>query len=128
MPRALPVIDLTAPICCAPVAAGRMGEAEALEVALRLKALADPTRVRLMSMLLTEGELCTCDLAAEVGLSDATVSHHLAQLRKAGLAEGARRGMNVWYRARPESLGALGRVLDPGSQIGTASGSCPVTA
>lgn len=113
MPRALPVIDLTAPICCAPVAAGRMGEAEALEVALRLKALADPTRVRLMSMLLTEGELCTCDLAAEIGLSDATVSHHLAQLRKAGLVEGTRRGTNVWYRARRESLGALGRVLDP---------------
>jgi ArsR family transcriptional regulator len=81
-----------------------------------------------MSMLLTEGELCTCDLAAEVGLSDATVSHHLAQLRKAGLAEGTRRGMNVWYRARPESLGALGRVLDPTPQIGMASGSSPVTA
>ncbi|MDN5749437.1 MAG: metalloregulator ArsR/SmtB family transcription factor [Pseudonocardia sp.] len=114
MPRALPVVDVTAPICCAPVAAGRMGEVEALEVAMRLKALADPTRVRLMSLLLTTGEMCTCDLADEVGLTDATVSHHLSRLRRAGLAESTRRGMNVYYRARPESLGALCRVLDPG--------------
>lgn len=115
MPRALPVLDISAPICCAPVAAARMGEAEALQVALRLKALADPTRVRLMSMLLTAGEMCTCDLAEEVGLTDATVSHHLGRLRHAGLAESTRRGMNVYYRARPESLDALCRVLSPAS-------------
>ncbi len=113
MPRSLPVLDLTAPICCAPVAAGVMDDDQALQVALRLKALADPTRVRLMSMLLAAAEVCTCDLAAEVGLTDATVSHHLGRLRKAGLIEGTRRGMNVYYRARPESLGALCRVLDP---------------
>lgn len=113
MPRALPVVDVSEPICCAPVAAGRMGPDAALEVALRLKALADPTRVRLMSLLLAADEVCTCDLAAEVGLTDATVSHHLAQLRKAGLVASTRRGMNVYYRARAESLGALCRVLDP---------------
>lgn len=121
MPRALPVLDVSAPLCCAPVAARRMDEAEALEVAVRLKALADPTRVRLMSMLLTSGEMCTCDLAAEVGLTDATVSHHLSRLRGAGLAESTRRGMNVYYRARPESLGALSRVLDPGSEARPAA-------
>jgi ArsR family transcriptional regulator len=113
MPRALPVLDLTEPICCAPVAAGAMDEDQALEVALRLKALADPTRVRLMSMLMAADEVCTCDLATDVGLTDATVSHHLGQLRKAGLVEGTRRGMNVFYRARPDALGALCRVLDP---------------
>lgn len=113
MPRTLPVLDLTEPICCAPVAAGVMGEDQALQVALRLKALADPTRVRLMSMLLAGDEVCTCDLAAAVGLTDATVSHHLGQLRRAGLVEGTRRGMNVYHRARPEALGALCRVLDP---------------
>jgi DNA-binding transcriptional ArsR family regulator len=115
MPRTLPTIDVSSPICCTPVAASPMDDAAALEVALRLKALAEPTRVRIMSMLLTDpaGEVCTCDLAAAVGLSEATTSHHLAQLRKAGLVEGTRRGMNVFYTARVDSLGALCRVLDP---------------
>ena len=114
MPKALPVIDTSAPICCSPVAAAPMAEDDALEVALRLKALADPVRVRLMSLLLSADEVCTCDLAPAVGLTDATVSHHLSVLKKAGLiSEGQRRGMNVYYRARRESLGALCRVIDP---------------
>jgi len=113
MPKALPVIDTTAPVCCAPVAAAPMGEDAALEVAVRLKALADPVRLRLMSLLLTAEEVCTCDMAPAVGLTEATVSHHLGQLRKAGLIEGERRGMNVYYRARREALGALVRVMDP---------------
>jgi ArsR family transcriptional regulator, arsenate/arsenite/antimonite-responsive transcriptional repressor len=114
VPKALPVIDTSAPICCTPVAAGPMDDDAALEVAVRLKALADPVRVRLMSMLLTADEVCTCDLAPAVGLTEATVSHHLSVLRKAGLiTEGERRGMNVYYRARRDSLGALCRVIDP---------------
>ena len=113
MPKTLPLIDTTEPICCSPVAAAPMTEDDALEVALRLKALADPVRVRLMSLLLAADEVCTCDLAPAVGLTDATVSHHLTVLKKAGLIEGQRRGMNVYYRARRESLGALVRVIDP---------------
>ena len=114
MPKALPVIDASAPICCTPVAAAPMDEGAALEVAVRLKALADPVRVRLMSMLLTADEVCTCDLAPAVGLTEATVSHHLSVLRRAGLiTAGERRGMNVYYRARRDSLGALCRVIDP---------------
>jgi ArsR family transcriptional regulator len=114
MPKALPVIDTTAPICCSPVAAAPMGADAALEVAVRLKALADPVRIQLMSLLLASGDVCTCDLAPAVQLTEATVSHHLSVLKKAGLVtEGERRGMNVYYRARRESLGALIRVLDP---------------
>jgi DNA-binding transcriptional ArsR family regulator len=114
MPKALPVIDTTAPICCSPVAAAPMDADAALEVAVRLKALADPVRVRLMSMLLAADEVCTCELAPAVGLTEATVSHHLSVLRKAGLiSDGERRGMNVYYRARRDSLGALCRVIDP---------------
>ncbi len=113
MPKPLPLIDATAPVCCASVGAAPLGEAAAVEVAVRLKALADPTRLRLLSLLLTEGEVCTCDLAPAVGLTDGTVSHHLGQLKKAGLVEGERRGMNVYYRARREALGALVRVIDP---------------
>jgi DNA-binding transcriptional ArsR family regulator len=114
MPKALPVIDTSAPICCAPVAAAPMDADAALEVAVRLKALADPVRVRLMSLLLAADEVCTCELAPAVGVTDATVSHHLAVLRRAGLiGDGERRGMNVYYRARREALVALCRVLDP---------------
>src|SRR4051794_41409584 len=95
------MIDATGPICCTPVAAAPMDEAAALAVAVRLKALADPVRVRLMSLLLASDEVCTCELAPAVELTEATVSHHLAVLRKAGLiSEGERRGMNVYYRAR----------------------------
>jgi ArsR family transcriptional regulator, arsenate/arsenite/antimonite-responsive transcriptional repressor len=114
VPKTLPVIDTSAPICCSPVAAAPMTEDDALEVAVRLKALADPVRVRLMSLLLAQDEVCTCDLAPPVGVTEATVSHHLSVLKKAGLiSEGERRGMNVYYRARRESLVALCRVIDP---------------
>ncbi|MYR05481.1 metalloregulator ArsR/SmtB family transcription factor [Gordonia sp. SID5947] len=113
MPKALPVIDISAPICCEPVSVAPLDDATALEVALRLKALADPVRIKLMSLLLTDGagELCTCDLAASVGLTEATTSHHLGQLRKAGMVVPERRGMNVYYRARRDSLDALCSVL-----------------
>src|SRR3954469_23177362 len=114
MPKALPVIDTSAPICCTPVAAAPMSETDALEVALRLKALADSVRGRLVSLLLASRGGRPGDLAPAVGVTEATVSHHLGVLKKAGLInDGDRRGMNVYYRARRESLGALCRVIDP---------------
>ena len=114
MPKALPVIDTTTPICCSPVASAPMSERDALEVAVRLKALADPVRVRIVSLLLAQDEVCTCDLAPAVGVTEATVSHHLSVLKKAGLiSDGERRGMNVYYRARRDALLALCRVIDP---------------
>ena len=65
MPKTLPVIDTSAPVCCSPVAAGPLDDNAALGIALRLKALADPVRVKLVSLLFssTEGEVCSCDLA-----------------------------------------------------------------
>ena len=115
MPKTLPVIDVSAAICCEPVSAAPMSDGAALEVALRLKALADPVRIKLMSILLThaDGAVCTCDLATGVDLAESTISHHLTQLRKAGMVESERRGMNVFHRARAESLEALRMVLDP---------------
>lgn len=115
MPKTLPVLDVSAAVCCAPLAAGAMDEQAALEVALRLKALADPVRVRLMSLILAADTVgcCTCDLAPAVGVTEATVSHHLKQLREAGLVEGTRDGMNVYYRPLRDSLSALCRVIDP---------------
>jgi DNA-binding transcriptional ArsR family regulator len=115
MPKTLPTIDISAPVCCAPVAAGPMTDGDALEIALRLKALADPVRVRTMSLLFSSatGEETSGDLAAVLGLSESTVSHHVTQLRKAGLVESDRRGMNVFHRARKDALGAICAVLDP---------------
>lgn len=115
MPKALPVLDISAPVCCPPLAAGVLGGEDALAIALRLKALADPVRVQLMSELLARSDtgICTCDLAPTVALSEATVSHHLKQLRDAGLVEGTRKGANVYYRPRRDALGALCRVIDP---------------
>jgi ArsR family transcriptional regulator, arsenate/arsenite/antimonite-responsive transcriptional repressor len=114
MPKPLPVVDVSAPVCCTPLAAGAMSESDALEVALRLKALADPVRVRLMSLVLSSDQgCCTCDLAPAVGLTEATVSHHLKVLREAGLVEGTKVGTNVWYRSNREALTALCRVIDP---------------
>ncbi|TDZ98069.1 MULTISPECIES: Rv2640c family ArsR-like transcriptional regulator [Mycobacteriaceae] len=115
MPKALPVVDTTSPVCCAPVAAGPMSDIQALEVALRLKALADPVRVKIMSQLFSaaEGEIISGDLAELLGLSESTVSHHMNQLRKAGLVESDRRGMKVFHRPVPDALTALCAVLDP---------------
>ncbi len=115
MPKTLPLVDMSAPVCCAPVAAGPVDDDAALGIALRLKALADPARVKLVSLLFSSaaGEVCSSDLAAVVGLTESTVSHHLSQLRKAGLVESERRGMNVYHRPNRDALVALCRVLDP---------------
>ncbi|WP_046295698.1 Rv2640c family ArsR-like transcriptional regulator [Mycolicibacter arupensis] len=115
MPKALPVIDTTAPVCCAPVAAGPMSDADALQIAVRLKALADPARVKIVSYLFGSGagEQNSGDLATVLGLSESTVSHHLSQLRKAGLVVSERRGMNMFHRVRPDALQALCVALDP---------------
>jgi len=109
------VVDTTAPVCCAPVASGPMSDGDALQVALRLKALADPVRVKIVSYLFssTAGEEISGELAAVLDLSESTVSHHLSQLRKAGLVVSDRRGMNVFHRVRSDALQALCAALDP---------------
>ncbi|MGE2815319.1 Rv2640c family ArsR-like transcriptional regulator [Mycobacterium heidelbergense] len=115
MPKTLPVVDLSGPVCCSPMAAGPVDDDAALEIALRLKALADPIRVKLVSLLFSSdaGAVCNCDLAAAVGVAESTASHHLAQLRRAGIVESERRGMNVYHRPRHDALAALCAVLDP---------------
>ncbi|BDX30616.1 transcriptional regulator [Mycobacterium antarcticum] len=115
MPKTLPTIDMTAPVCCAPMAAGPMSDDDALEVALRLKALADPVRVKIMSMLFSSAatEENSGELAAALGLTESTVSHHMAQLRRAGFIVSDRRGMRVFHRPAPDAFGALCSVLDP---------------
>ncbi|MDQ3824060.1 MAG: metalloregulator ArsR/SmtB family transcription factor [Actinomycetota bacterium] len=102
--KSLPVI------CCAPGAAP-LGEEERVELAARFKALADPTRVAILSMLSVEDEVCVCVLNAELDLSQPTVSHHLRILREAGLVEATRRGTWAFYRLVPEALAELRSAL-----------------
>ena len=87
-----------------------MNAGQAATVAGLLKALADPVRLRLMSLVLSHqgGEACVCDLTGAFDLSQPTISHHLKLLHEAGLLERDKRGVWVYYRARPEALSALG--------------------
>ena len=110
MPKALPVLDDISPICCAPLSSTPDFPMEdAVRLAVRLKALADPARLRLVAFMLHQPnrEACTCDLAPAVGLTEPTVSHHLKTLQKAGLVSKERRGMNVHYAVDVEAIHSL---------------------
>ena len=95
--------------CCTPLAREPMGEEQANQVAPLLKALADPVRLRLMSMVLSHegGEACVCDLTPAFDLSQPTISHHLKVLHDSGLLDREKRGVWVFYKARPEAMSAV---------------------
>lgn len=116
MPKTLPLLQDPAPICCAPLGTPqtRLAPEDAVGLAVRLKALADPVRLQLVDHLLSrpDHEDCTCNLAPVVGLSDSTTNHHLKQLLNAGLVTKRRQGMNVYYHLAPGSINAIVKVLD----------------
>src|SRR5258705_12169504 len=89
MPKTLPMVDISAPVCCSPVAAGPLDDDAALEIALRLKALADPMRVKLISLVFGSavGAESSSDLAAAVGLTESKVTYRLSQSPRSGLVE-----------------------------------------
>jgi ArsR family transcriptional regulator len=90
-------------------------EAESERLAAALRALGDPVRLRLLSLLLTaeQGQVCACDLVEPLQRSQPTVSYHLKVLRAAGLVVADRRGTNVWYSVRDDQLDALRSMLAP---------------
>ncbi|WP_276970402.1 helix-turn-helix domain-containing protein [Ferrimicrobium acidiphilum] len=92
-----------------------MSDDDALEVALRLKALADPVRIKLLSLVIAAGVegVRNVDLAKELARTDATISHHLGQLSRAGLLVVTRQGASTYYAVDRVALGALVRVMDP---------------
>ena len=102
-------------MCCTPLDAGEIDQAGASAMAPMLAALADPVRLRIVSILLAapEGSCCGCDLEQPLGVSQPTVSHHLKVLREAGLVTGAKRGRWVHYRAVPERLAELAAAISP---------------
>jgi ArsR family transcriptional regulator len=98
--------------CCAPVLDEPLEEDEAARLAEWYGVLADPTRLRLLSLIGAAGEACAaCDLVDPLGVSQPTVSHHLKVLREAGLVESEKRGRWVYYRPVPERLGILSRAI-----------------
>ena len=117
MTSSLPLLTADAAACCAPVTAGVMGADDAKRLAGMFKALGDPTRVRLLSMIAAQAdaEACVCDLTGPVGLSQPTVSHHLKQLVDAGLVTREQRGKWAYYAIVPATLATLSGVLDPQS-------------
>ena len=100
-------------LCCAPLSQGPLTLDQAEQVAPLLKALADPVRLRLMSLIASHdgGEACVCDLTDAFDLSQPTISHHLKVLHEAGLLDREKRGVWVYYRARAHALASLGILI-----------------
>jgi ArsR family transcriptional regulator len=98
----------------APLAREPLSAEAAVELAAKLKALSDPVRLRLLSVVASHagGEACVCDLSVGIELTQPTISHHLKVLRTAGLLDSERRGSWVYYRVVPDALQQLSLILN----------------
>jgi ArsR family transcriptional regulator, arsenate/arsenite/antimonite-responsive transcriptional repressor len=103
-----------ATVCCAPLAQSRIPSAAAGTLSQAFKALGDPIRLQLMSMIASApgGEICVCDLTPAFDLSGPTISHHLKVLKESGLVSAERRASWVYYRAQPALMRQLSALLD----------------
>jgi ArsR family transcriptional regulator len=100
-------------ICCAPLSASSLTDAEAVATAELFRALGDPARVRLMNLLATNGDaVCQCDLIEPLGLSQPTVSHHMKKLVDAGLVEREQRGKWAYFSLKRDAVEKLAVVAD----------------
>lgn len=113
MSKQLPLVAMDA--CCSPLAAEPLTERQAVELAAVFKALADPVRLRVLSLIASHagGEACVCDVVDAFSLTPPTISYHLKVLRETGLITGERRGTWVYYRAHPDVLARLSALLVP---------------
>jgi ArsR family transcriptional regulator len=114
VPKPLPTLDARAG-CCAPLAEAPLSEDDAVVLASRLKAVAEPARLRLVSLVLASPgqEACICDLTGPVGLSQPTISHHMKVLVDAGLLTREKRGRWAYFRAVPQAFESLAHALEP---------------
>jgi ArsR family transcriptional regulator len=112
MSKQLPVIPQE-PLCCSPLMRQPLTADQSVELARVFKALGDPVRLRLLSLIASHagGEACVCDLTDAFDLTGPTISHHLKVLREAGVIDGERRGTWVYYRVLPTTLQTLSTVL-----------------
>jgi ArsR family transcriptional regulator len=113
--------------CCTPLAHQPLSAGEAEEMALLLKAIADPVRLRLVSLIACHenGEACVCELTGAFDLTPPTISHHLKVLREAGLIGSERRGTWVYYRTNADVLARLSALLGPRAAAMAGSGPRP---
>jgi ArsR family transcriptional regulator len=114
----LPLIDTTGGVeCCSPLVREPLAADQSIELARVFKAMGDPVRLRLLSLIASHegGEACVCDLSEVFELTGPTISHHLKVLREAGLITGDRRGTWIYYRVRPDALQLASQVLAPGN-------------
>ncbi len=107
--------SLTVLPCCPPISQTELSAADAEQLATTLKAVADPARIRLLSLIQTQpqGEACVCHLTEPLGLGQPTVSHHLKVLEDAGFLTHERRGRWVYYRVVPEAFVAVQDLFAP---------------
>ncbi len=98
-------------LCCSSVVDAPLSENEAADLARVLGALADPVRLRLLSLVASQVEICSCDLEAPLGKSQPTVSHHTKVLAEAGLIVGEKRGRWMWWRVAPSRLASVRATL-----------------
>src|ERR1700724_2047492 len=91
--------------CCPPLGVTALGESQAVELSAMFKALADPVRLRLLSLIASHpgGQACVCEISASFDVSQPTISHHLKMLRSAGLLDCERRGTWVYYWVIPRA-------------------------
>ncbi len=94
-------------LCCAPLAEHVLSDGEAEALAGVMSALSDPVRLRILSFVASQTEVCSCTLEDLVGKSQPTISHHTHKLAAAGLIVGEKRGRWMWWRAVPEQMAAL---------------------
>jgi ArsR family transcriptional regulator len=120
--KLLPVIQPDAGVCCEPLAREPLPEAGAQELALLFKAVADPMRLRLLSMIACHegGESCVCDLTDAFNVTPPSISYHLKILREAGLISSDRRGTWVYYRVNPDVMARMSAVLAPSALAASA--------
>jgi ArsR family transcriptional regulator, arsenate/arsenite/antimonite-responsive transcriptional repressor len=114
MSKSLIVLDPADTVaCCSPLTAQPMSQEQAEQTVPLLKALADPVRLRLMSLIAShaDGEACVCELSDAFELSQPTISHHLKVLHDAGLVDRDRRGVWAYYHVKPEALASIAALV-----------------
>jgi ArsR family transcriptional regulator len=109
--RRTTLVELDDGVCCAPLRAAPLDEGDAEELARVFAALGDPIRLRLLSLVAAEDEVCSCDLEDPLGRSQPTISHHTKALADAGLITGEKRGRWMMWRIVPGRLAALRAAL-----------------
>jgi ArsR family transcriptional regulator len=112
-------VEVVGPACDSVLVDRPLDEAQSGELARTFKAIGDPVRLRLLSLIASHagGEACVCDVSEVFDLSGPTISHHLKVLREAGLITGERRGTWVYYRVVPQTLARLAVLLAPRQRL-----------